>query len=451
MDDDGGELPERREGRLWFRGPSASAGYYGNEAASASLRRAGGFLDSGDRAFVDGGDVFVTGRAKDLIIKAGRNLIPQELEAAAATVASVRAGSVAAFGVADGVSGTERIVVLAECRESEPGVVAEARREIEVAIVDGIGVSPDDVVLVPPRTLPKTSSGKLRRSACKARYLDGTLSGSDGGSRSLLLKLWLSSHGTRAGHTLARFRRGAYGVYAGALTGLFVPPLWLAALLLPRDLLRRVARGASRLYLELSGVRLEVRGQGRLHGIDGPSILVANHASYLDPLPLMAAIDTDYAFVVKEEVFSWPLVGRFIRKLGHLPVSRAEVPDRVASTKAMMEALENGRSLVVFPEGTFTYATGLRPFHLGAFHLAAETGRPIVPIALVGTRRWLRDRSFVPRRGPVAVLFGQPRSVEASFDAVLRAKEETAEDIARRVGEPRLDLASAAVARMEYS
>lgn len=110
----------------------------------------------------------------------------------------------------------------------------------------------------------------------------------------------------------------------------------------------------------------------------------------------------------------------------------------------MHALIAGGRSLIVFPEGTFSYATGLRPFKLGAFKLAAEAGRPLVPIALVGTRRWLRDGSLIPRPGPVGVVIGEPCRVGDSFAEVVRSREATAELIAARVGEPRLDLVSAA-------
>ena len=106
--------------------------------------------------------------------------------------------------------------------------------------------------------------------------------------------------------------------------------------------------------------------------------------------------------------------------------------------------LENGRSVVLFPEGTFTYASGIRPFKLGAFKLAVESETPLVPVALVGTRRWLRDGTWIPRRSALKVVIGKPRTArEASFAGMVQLKEETAELIAHEVGEPRLDLITA--------
>ena len=109
VDGAGREVEERREGRLEFRGPSATSGYFRNEAKTRELFR-NGWLDSGDRAYMANGDVFITGRIKDIIIRAGQHVYPQELEEALGDTAGLIKGAVAVFGVTDPVSGTERII-----------------------------------------------------------------------------------------------------------------------------------------------------------------------------------------------------------------------------------------------------------------------------------------------------------------------------------------------------
>jgi 1-acyl-sn-glycerol-3-phosphate acyltransferase len=175
-----------------------------------------------------------------------------------------------------------------------------------------------------------------------------------------------------------------------------------------------------------------------LKGREGPFIFVSNHAGYLDPLPLMAALDLDYAFAIKREAFSWPFLGRILRRLQHVPVDRENVEESAQSAEALRAVLSTGRSLVLFPEGTFTRATGLGPFKLGAFQLAAESGVPLVPIALLGTRLLLRDGTWIPRPGPIAVEVSEPLHPARSFADVVRVKEEAAEILARLAGEPRL-------------
>ncbi|HEY0783660.1 MAG TPA: AMP-binding protein, partial [Thermoanaerobaculia bacterium] len=159
VDSAGRELPERRQGRLLFRGPSATAGYYRNPEATRRLivGADGDWLDSGDLAYLAAGELYVTGRSKDLIIKAGRNLYPQELERAVGEVPGVRTGCVAVFGSPDPATGTERLVVVAETREVGREARDALRQRIEAAALDAVGVAADEVVLVPPQGVPKTS------------------------------------------------------------------------------------------------------------------------------------------------------------------------------------------------------------------------------------------------------------------------------------------------------
>jgi len=122
VDDQGNPVPERTEGFLWFRGPSATSGYFENPEATANLMpegpamRDGEFpwLNSGDRAFQADEEIFITGRVKDIIIKGGRNLYPHEVEELAARAEGIRKGCVVAFGLKDPGSGTEKLVIVAE-------------------------------------------------------------------------------------------------------------------------------------------------------------------------------------------------------------------------------------------------------------------------------------------------------------------------------------------------
>src|SRR5215468_10153669 len=174
VDATGHEVGERQEGRLEFQGPSTTSGYFHNAEATGRLFH-GAWLDSGDLAYMVGTTVYLTGRAKDIIIRAGRNIYPHELEEALGDIAGVRRGCVAVFGSPDPVSGTERLVVLAETRETAPDALAQLRTQVEAVATDLLGTPPDDVVIAPPGSVLKTSSGKLRRAASRERYEQGTL------------------------------------------------------------------------------------------------------------------------------------------------------------------------------------------------------------------------------------------------------------------------------------
>ncbi len=167
-------VPERTEGRTEFRGPSATRGYYRNSEATAKLRR-NDWLDTGDLGYVANGEIYITSRTKDLIKRVGRSIHPHDVEAAIGEVPGIRKGCVAVFGTLDHNSGTERVIVVAETNVAEPAkrVALQSRTTEAAALV--MNGAPNEVWLVPPRTVPKTSSGKIRRAACRELYEKGLL------------------------------------------------------------------------------------------------------------------------------------------------------------------------------------------------------------------------------------------------------------------------------------
>ncbi len=170
MDERGRELPDGVRGEIAVAGPSVMAGYYDNSEATEKTLR-GGYMYTGDLGFRLDGLFYVSGRKKDMVIKAGRNYFAEDIEAAAATVPGVRPGGLCVFSVDDAVRGTEEVVLVAETAERRAGL----EEEIKVAVTEATGMKPDKVVLVEPRTVPKTSSGKIQRFMARNWYLDGTL------------------------------------------------------------------------------------------------------------------------------------------------------------------------------------------------------------------------------------------------------------------------------------
>jgi fatty-acyl-CoA synthase len=167
----GHEMRTREVGEVEIRGTSVTPGYYGRPDATAAAFH-DGWLRTGDLGYLVDGDLVVCGRIKDMIILGGRNVYPQDVERAVARVDGVRAGNVIAFGTS-GRRGREALVVVAEARETERRDAL--RREVVARVRDVVGVPPEDVVLVRPGTLPKTSSGKLQRALCRERYLGASL------------------------------------------------------------------------------------------------------------------------------------------------------------------------------------------------------------------------------------------------------------------------------------
>ncbi|MFL5348341.1 MAG: fatty acyl-AMP ligase [Hyalangium sp.] len=173
-DEQGLVLPELRVGRVFARGPSVMAGYYGDAEATARALSPDGWLDTGDLGFVAGGELYLTGRAKDLVIIRGANHSPQAFEECLHAVEGVRTGCAVALGFAPQGSEDEALLVLAE-RAGAEGDDAAVEERVRAAVVAGTGIRPHTVRLLEPGTLPRTSSGKLRRSEALRRYLAGEL------------------------------------------------------------------------------------------------------------------------------------------------------------------------------------------------------------------------------------------------------------------------------------
>ncbi len=246
----------------------------------------------------------------------------------------------------------------------------------------------------------------------------------------------------------ARVRRAAgrlptlgRAVYLGSLLLLTIPPLWLLVLLASTGpAADRAVRLWCRLVLALSGSSLRLEGEDHLATVTGPVILAANHASYLDAVVLLAALPLPFRFVAKQELARAPLVGRVIRKVGHLTVERGQASRSVADAERVTGALRAGLSVLVFPEGTFGRAPGILPFRLGGFKAAVDTGCPVVPVTIRGTREILPADAWLPQPGPITVAVSAPITTEEDgWPAMVSLRDRTRAEISRRSGEPAVD------------
>jgi fatty-acyl-CoA synthase len=172
-DDEGNLLNERQIGHIFVTGPSLMSGYYHDGDATDAVIAADGYLATGDMGYLLDGEIIITGRAKDLILHNGRNIWPQDIEWAAEQVEPLKSGDVAAFAV-EGDDGDDDVVVLVQCRVIDVAGIEKLRREVSSVVHHSAGVE-CAVVLVPPKSLPFTSSGKLSRSGAKQKFLSGEL------------------------------------------------------------------------------------------------------------------------------------------------------------------------------------------------------------------------------------------------------------------------------------
>ncbi len=439
VDGAGRPLSDRKEGRLEFQGPSSTRGYFDNPEASSRLFR-DGWLDTGDRAYLADGEVYITGRIKEMMTRGGRNIYPYELEQLVGELAGIRKGCVAVFPCDDPATGSERLVVVAESRERDPGHQEALRRAIRERAGDLLGMPPDEVVVAPPHTVLKTSSGKLRRGTMRALYERGEL---ERGQRPLplqLASLLISALALRFRRIRLHAARYLFAAHAWILFGLLVPLVWLSVVALPRLSWRWGAiRLAIRLLRRLTGTPLRVEGLEHLPASDQTLILVANHASYLDTLALIDAIPREFVYVAKQELAQKFYSRIFLQRLDTLFVERFDTRRSAEMASEFATRLAEGRSLAFYPEATFRAEPGLLPFRMGAFVAAVESGLPVLPVAIRGTRAILQADSDFPQHGAVQVIIERPLHPQGKdWAEAARLKGEARSVIAKHCEERRL-------------
>jgi 1-acyl-sn-glycerol-3-phosphate acyltransferase len=461
VDASGKEVSDRTEGFLWFRGASATSGYYLNAEATEKLLPMGpaasdseyAWVNSGDRAYCADGEIYVTGRVKDIIIKGGRNLYPHEVEELAARAEGIRKGCIVAFGQKDEASGTEKLIVVAESREREASRRAAIVAAVTEQVSQGLGLPPDRVDLIPPGRIPKTSSGKLRREETKELYLAGKLSAGKAPAWVQIARLATAGAKRTLGAAIwSGVRRGLeilYGLYFCVVFILWIVPTWTVVNFIS-DYRKagRFTSAALKVLFALVGCRVRVVGKEHMN-TRGAKVYVSNHASYFDVLALMMGLGVRYRFVAKMEVGRMPFIGTFLTRMKHTKFDRSDPGSRLRQMKDMESMLYHGESIFVFPEGTFTSEDGVRPFQLGAFKAAVAMGAPILPVSLAGTRKFLRDGTYLPRPTSVTITVSPPifpldvsetaKAEESSaWHELIRLRDTTRETIARYSGEPLL-------------
>ncbi|MDE0628711.1 MAG: AMP-binding protein [Bryobacterales bacterium] len=394
--DNGDEMPDRARGRIVFRGPSATAGYFRNPEATAAVFDEEGWLDSGDLGYVVDGELYVTGRVKDCIIKGGHNIIPQDVEMAAWKAEGVRKGCVAAFGTTDPASGTEKLVVVVETRLTGPAGIERMRAAVTKEIAARVGIPPDDVVPVRPGFVPKTSSGKIQRIATRDLYVAGKARG----SRTSATWVQMARVGARAAvrssvrATAGLAARTCAGV-ASVLGGSMAIVLGMAARLAPGPAGARYAvTPGARIIAWLAGSR----NPGRLaHGT--PCVLLANRASRIDPLLLAAALRSPFVFADRTgfEGLS-PAEAFLLEPLVASGNGRGTLPAAAES------ALRAGCSLVSLADCPVGEPPARTRFRAEPFLAAASSGAPLAPVALQASGR----------NGSIVVGAGDPDSIGAA-------------------------------------
>jgi fatty-acyl-CoA synthase len=211
----------------------------------------------------------------------------------------------------------------------------------------------------------------------------------------------------------------------------------------------RFTSSALKILFVLINCKVTVTGKQYMD-TPGAKIYACNHTSYFDVVALMLGLGVPYRFVSKMEVSSMPFIGTFLDQMGHMKFERGSAESRLRQAEEMEVFLRQGDSVFVFPEGTFTSEDGVRPFQLGAFKAAVNTGAPIIPVSLAGTRTILRDGTHMPRHGHVTITLSPPIYPNApagggdaeghpsDWHDLIRLRDETRGAIVRYSGEAML-------------
>jgi 1-acyl-sn-glycerol-3-phosphate acyltransferase len=206
----------------------------------------------------------------------------------------------------------------------------------------------------------------------------------------------------------------------------------------------RYTSAALKILFALAGSKVRVVGKEYMDA-PGAKIYVSNHTSYFDVLPLMLGLGVPYRFVAKKEVHGFPFIGTFLRKMGHLSFDRSVNESRHKAAQDIEDAILAGDSVFIFPEGTFVPEPGVRPFQLGAFKAAVDTGAPLIPVSLAGTRDFLRDGKILPTPSDITITLSPPiypqhagKSQTDNWQELVRLRDASREAIAKHTGEPLL-------------
>lgn len=193
-----------------------------------------------------------------------------------------------------------------------------------------------------------------------------------------------------------------YGIYAWfafivcALLALF------CTLIVPGlDRRRRWVTACARAPFPLAGIRVAVNGLDNIPV--GGSVVVANHASYLDGVLLQAYLPPRFSYVIKGEMKNAPVIGFLLRRIGSKFVERFDASGSARDARNLLKAAHEGESLAFFPEGTFVAEPGLGRFRRGAFAAAISAGVPLVPVAITGSRHVFRAETMLPRHGHLRI------------------------------------------------
>jgi len=299
-----------------------------------------------------------------------------------------------------------------------------------------IGAPADDIVLAPPATVPKTSSGKIRRNAAREYYERGPSAVKPHAVWLQFLRLVLAGVMPQTRRGLRVARGLLFAVWAWLVCIALLIVIFCAAAIVPGRRTWQVAHACSRLVFKLLRIPVVVRGAENIPP-RGPYVVAVNHTSYMDAAVLLSVLPWHQSvFVAKRELGDNVLARIFFGGIGTKFIERFDVVKSTQHADELAQTARQGGTVIVFPEGTFTRHSGLLPFRTGAFQTAAQAQVPVVPIALRGVRSVLRDETWYLRRYPISVTIGAPIAPEGTdWNSAVKLRDRARAEILKHCGE----------------
>jgi acyl carrier protein len=449
VDIQGREVPERQEGRLQFKGPSSTCGYFRNQEETRKLF-SGDWLETGDLAYFAAGEVYLTSRQKDIIIRGGRNIYPHELEERIGDIAGIRKGCTAAFASMKAEDRSEKLVILTESRQTDAQKLQKLKQQIYAVTTELLGMGADDIVIGRPGTVLKTSSGKIRRSACKQLYESGHIGRKKAAVWLQLLRMGVASIKPVFQRFAGRISSLCYAGYCWLMLGITGAVVWCGIMILPAGKrCWRLASSAVRILCRMTGIRVTVEGM-EYYPFGQRYLLVSNHMSYLDSIILTGVLPEECNFVAKAELARNPFLRGGFKKLGVFLVDRFDSEQGVEDARKIAAGVQQGLRPLFFAEGTLQRMPGLLPFQMGAFVLSSQAAIPVVPVMIRGTRNMLRGGSWFPRPGSVQITFHESCApVGSDWSAAIELRDRVRQKILLHLGEPDLAGEYTSLSQME--
>ena len=311
-----------------------------------------------------------------------------------------------------------------------------ARDRISAAIIKNVdavlGIPPDRVELVAPHSIPKTSSGKIRRNETRLLFLSGKLDAGKHPPWVQIVRLWAGNTGSWVSLRLGHFGSWARKTYSSALMWGTAASVGVLARILPGTRAAAyIIPWAARTILWWTGHGVTVEGADRVSR-DGPVVLVANRAGRVDPLVLAASLRLPFLIADASALALLSPEARFLlRPLLTSPLKGSVAPPGGTLKQRIRQGLEAGHSVLVLPDGPVGIAPNLSRFRLDAFHAAVETGTPVLPVGILGTSHILEPGRQPRLRDQAKIVVGNPiRLANTNHNSLAGERERVREALA---------------------